>query len=198
MELVEGETYRGSILAFAIFGDGSFDKRIFEAILHKFNGKYSIIVPTLSFRATGGHGAIKILAWLIDNKQKFSVFPPEIWIIIDKEHKKELLDSLKIYFQHENLQAEDNILHISISRTGTEYISLIVIFMGIEKRIEENIAILIRERMNISIKPDKKEIGKILRKHGIKLKQLVDTSKKLELRKAFGRLIDLLEKYEET
>ena len=152
MELIEGEIIpHKNVVAFAIFGNGPFDKRIFEAILHKFNGKCSILIPTLGFMVIGGQRTIRAVAWLIDNRRKFSIFPSEIWIIIDKEHKKELLENLEIYFQCRDILEEENILKMSISRTGTEYIDLIVVLMGKEKSIEENISILIKEHLKICL-----------------------------------------------
>jgi len=196
VELIEGEIPHRNILAFAIFGDGPFDKRILREILRRFDGKHSVLVPTLGFTVIGGQRAVRAVAWLIDNKQKFSMFPSEIWIIIDREHKKELLESLKIYFQCRGVLERGSVLKMSVSRTGIEYVDLVVVLMGKERRIEENIAILIKEHMKMDVKPDKREIGKILRERGITLRELIMRSEKKELKKAFGELIDMLENYE--
>lgn len=193
MELVDGETPRRTVTGLIVFGDGRHDKRIMRALLHKFNGRTSVVVPTLPHHTQGGEACARAVIWLVNNLGKFPLVKHRIIVVIDREHERLLIDKLKKMLIVRE-RAQDNVIEMTVETVAGKSAELIVLLMGHRVKIEENIAILIKELYGVDVRPDKKEIRRALRRLGKREENLIEEANENQLRRAFGRIIDILKR----
>ncbi len=184
MKLIEGEVTK-NVAGFVIFGNGRRDKCIVRAFAKKFNGRKSLLIPTIPFQTQGVENSLRAIVWIVDNISRYFFSGKlKIILVIDREHINDFEKSLSNYFIYEKIKETTHLLKYRIERLGGKIAILYVAIMGKEKKIEENIATLIEEILKVCIRPEKNVISRFLRQKNEKIESIIMKATINQLRKA--------------
>jgi hypothetical protein len=202
MELSEGLKRPTETIIGVLTGDGRTEFRILSVIARKYNGSRKVLYfpKRPSFFTGKGFSPLKATKILVSkyNIRKF-------FYLIDKEHfnEKETVEKRigkelrEIGITPSIIQNftvnEENALHVK-GTIGSHNFILWIVVTGKKKRIEENIAELIKVTLKKNVKPTKEEIRKILREYDIE--QLLVNSSIEHIRICFPALDLILSKIE--
>lgn len=182
MRLIRGQALRGAdVVGFLVIGDGSMDERILKALLRKFNDEKIVLMPQAR-PALGLDGSLDQAAYLIGR------FGMDVLIVIDKEHfDDERFERLlgERFSEREEKERAGSLRHLWVRR-GQRSASLFVAVMGHERRIEENLAILIRELLGEEIEGTKGAVWGFLKRLGLHVSELVRRASEEQLKVAFS------------
>lgn len=182
-------------------GDGTTEFPKLEAFSKRYNGKKVLWFPEKPkyspFRRRSHFQNQRIGG--LDVLEVLTVYPG-LWklhrylFIIDREHFGgeptndicERLKGLGIAIEYIK-QLNGGAFHI-FCNYGSHKLGVYIAISGKERRIEEDVATLIKLEFNTDVDPTKSEIRQFLRSKGLKDTQLIGNARKANLREAFPNL----------
>jgi hypothetical protein len=188
----KGGEASGKPLAYVIIGDGYTEVRILEAVGDKLNHSEVLLYVRWGI-SIGLSAALDTLAKLFSLDKRVSKY----LLIIDREHVKSVDDVINgLLARGFTISGEERCYaeacHIFTVEKGGRRGAVVVSIQGKERRIEENIAELIRMRYNENVSSDKKSITEWCKRKGLSIKEVVGHSNYELLEKAFPELIKAL------
>jgi len=200
MKLVRGEHIRdtSNLVAIFVFGDGSEDIKIVEAMAERFDGKRLIFNPQLGGEK-GIKSALRTIAILFD-KLRLDWANVGVVIVIDKEYVEDYNKLEKVLLEFFNFKVvernlDDRFFKFEIKRGPKETVLWIVV-MGFTRRKEENEVILIKELLGENVDPVKRKIRNLLRRKGTSIRRLIRDADSRSLERAFDSLVKLFRELE--
>jgi len=193
MRVVKGEYVRAHV--YVLVGDGGRDVRILTAVAERYNhGKVLRVPRTPTTAGTGLDSVIRALAKLLDAR----VVIDKYLILIDREHVKSLKDVKGKFTSYgfEVLSVEDlnEASWVLKVRRGAKVIKVYVAVLGLSKRVEENLAKLIKLTYGDDVEGSKESVNKWLKEHGMKNSELVSKASRQQIEKALPTLTQTLKK----
>jgi hypothetical protein len=187
-------------LVLVITGDEENEGRVLRALAQRFDGGKQLYwsKPPI-FRKTGLKAieAVKVYPSLIGQRRLTTLF------LVDQEHvKREIQQDVSkslmgIGIEIRNIvKIHDKALDIK-TNVGEKSIDIYAIVQGKTKCLEEDISELLK-CMGYEVKPDKKEIKKLLRKIGKDLEDIIEKAPIRNLEIAFPQLIKTLRILEDS
>ena len=200
MKVIEGEP--GPAQAYVLSGDGPRDIRVFKAIAeHHYDHDKQLRCPQTPIRRRhrtgwGLSGVITALALCLRTTVKRYI------ILLDREHANAMQDFEKKLREHgfeilDKRELADTAWYFKASSGGREA-EIYVALLGFEKRIEENLAALIRLKYGNHVQPNKTAINRWLREHRLNDAELIRKATKRELEQAFPSLTRILRELTKT
>jgi len=177
-----------------ITANGKTDLKILEALANRHNHQTdkTLYIPQRTYTHLGGlKPSIEALTTILHHQPITDTYI----ILIDKEHIKnpnQIPQQLQAHgITPTNTQQKQNLIKTEATH-GTKQITIYTAILGKNKRIEENIAHLIKLEYDEQIEPDKKAIKTWLKQKDLTLHDLITQARKANLEKALPQLTKLL------
>jgi len=207
--LIVAETVKGlngKAMTAVFTGNGRRERYVLESMAKKFNGTDKVLLLSkvpFHFRPSPGLSALKATKIYVS---KYGI--RRILFLVDKEHfhqkdvGKELDGALKGFgIGVQNIESPEGLEQKALivnGLVGFRQVTIYVVVLGEEKRLEENIANLVELELGIKVEPNKEEIHTVLHKCKSNIHILVEKAQKKILTEAFPALTFILKEIEKN